>query len=405
MSSSPSEAAAGSGAPVIRKVFLLALCQALAQSGNVLIIATTPLAAQTLEGRDFYWTTLPVTLQHLGVMLSVFPAAMTGQRFGRSFGFGLGSLAGMTGGALCAAAIWLGSFLLLCAGGVVMGFAVANMQLYRFAATELAPAQYRAKAISYVTSSGVAAGILGPLIARLTPDILPHQFLATYLALVVLHVGAFAVLRLIEFPPVKVEQGGGTQRPLAEIATQPVYFVAVIAGMASFGIMSFLMTASPLAIVACGIDARESPITIFWHVMGMFVPAFFTGHLIVRFGVLNIMLLGVAVLLTAVAVDVAGIDVWNFRIGMLLIGVGWNFLFVGATTLVTTTYRSSERGKAQALNDFLVFGTTATSSLLAGILQQAWGWNALNYLALPLTAVALLALLWLRWDRRLPAGS
>lgn len=396
MSSPPSQVAAGSGANVIRNVFLLAVCQALAQSGNVLIISTTALAAQTLEGKDFYWTTLPVTLQHLGVMLSVFPAAMMGQRAGRAFGFGLGAVGGMVGGGLCSLAIWLGSFPLLCFGGLAMGFAVANMQLYRFAATELAPPHYRAKAISYVTSSGVMAGIIGPLIARLTPDLLPHQFLATYMGLVVLHVLAFGVLRLIAFPQVKVEQNAGPQRSMAEIATQPVYMVAVLAAMVSFGVMSFLMTATPLAIVACGIDGREAPITIFWHVMGMFVPAFFTGHLIVRFGVINIMLLGVATLVAATIVDLAGIDVWNFRLGLLLVGMGWNFLFVGATTLVTTTYRTSERGKAQALNDFLVFGTTATSSLLAGILQQAWGWNALNYLALPLVGIALLAVLWLR---------
>jgi len=396
MSSPPSQVAAGSGASVIRNVFLLAVCQALAQSGNVLIISTTALAAQTLEGRDFYWTTLPVTLQHLGVMLSVFPAAMMGQRAGRAVGFGLGAVGGMVGGGLCSLAIWLGSFPLLCFGGLAKGFAVANMQLYRFAATELAPPQYRAKAISYVTSSGVIAGIIGPLIARLTPDLLPHQFLATYMALVVLHVLAFGVLRLIAFPQVKVEQNAGPQRSMAEIATQPVYLVAVLAAMVSFGVMSFLMTATPLAIVACGIDGREAPITIFWHVMGMFVPAFFTGHLIVRFGVINIMLLGVATLVAATIVDLVGIDVWNFRLGLLLVGMGWNFLFVGATTLVTTAYRPSERGKAQALNDFLVFGTTATSSLLAGILQQAWGWNALNYLALPLVGIALLAVLWLR---------
>src|SRR5262245_4966595 len=158
MSSSTSKAAAGSGAPVVRNVFLLAVCQALAQSGNVLNVATTSLAAQILEGNDFYWTTLPVTMQHLGVMLSVYPAAMSGQRFGRSIGFGLGSLAGMAAGGLLSLAMWIGSFPLLCFGGLAMGYSVANMQLYRFAATELAPPVYRAKAISYVTSAGVFAG-------------------------------------------------------------------------------------------------------------------------------------------------------------------------------------------------------------------------------------------------------
>ncbi len=397
MSSSPSKAAAGSGAPVVRNVFLLAVCQALAQSGNVLNVATTSLAAQILEGNDFYWTTLPVTMQHLGVMLSVYPAAMSGQRFGRSIGFGLGSLAGMAAGGLLSLAMWIGSFPLLCFGGLAMGYSIANMQLYRFAATELAPPVYRARAISYVTSAGVFAGLLGPAIARWTPDLLAHQFLATYLALVALHGLALAVQRLIEFPQVKVEQeASGPQRPLSEIARQPAFIVAALTAMASFGVMSFLMTASPLAIVACGIDAREPPVTIFWHMMGMFAPAFVTGHLIGRFGVLNIMLLGLAILVAGAVVDLAGIDVWNFRVGLLLNGVGWNFAFVGATTLVTTTYRPSEKGKTQALNDFLVFGTTATSSLLAGILQQATGWSALNWFALPLIAMPILAVLWLR---------
>jgi MFS family permease len=278
-----------------------------------------------------------------------------------------------------------------------MGYSVANMQLYRFAATELAPPAYRAKAISYVTSAGIFAGLLGPAIARWTPDLLSHQFLATYLALVVLHALALAVQRLIEFPPVRATpEVSGPQRPVSEIVRQPAFIVAALTGMVSFGVMSFLMTATPLAIVACGIDQREPPVTIFWHMMGMFAPAFFTGHLIGRFGVLNIMLLGLATLVGGALVDLAGIDVWNFRVGLLLNGIGWNFAFVGATTLVTTTYRPSERGKVQALNDFLIFGTTATSSLLAGILQQATGWGALNWFALPLIAVPLLTVLWLR---------
>ena len=384
---------------VFRNILLLAAAQALAQSGNVLIIATTALAAQTITGKDFAWTTLPVTLQHLGVMLSVFPASLMGQKFGRRTGFAVGSLMGMAGGVLCTAAIYLASFPLLCVGGLAMGYAVANMQLYRFAAVELAPPQDRAKAISYVTSSGVAAGIVGPLVARVTPDIWPHQFMATYACLIGLHLVAFFVLRLIAFPSMRVEDRPAAdnlpQRPLSTIARQPTYVVAVLAGMLSFGVMSFLMTATPLAIVACGLDPRESPVTMFWHVMGMFVPAFFAGHLINRHGTLNVMLWGVAILFAAVAIDLGGLDAWNFRIGLLALGVGWNFLFVGATTLVTTTYRQSERGKAQALNDFLVFGTTATSSLLAGIFHASWGWVPLNYMALPLIVAALLAVGWL----------
>ncbi len=390
---------------VVRNLLLLVVCQALAQSGNILVVSTTALAARTIAGNDFHWTTLPVTMQHLGVMLSVFPAALMGQRYGRPIGFGLGSVVGMLAGGLCSLAIYLASFPLLCAGGLLLGYAVANMQLYRFAATELVPPADRAKAISYITSSGVAAAVIGPTVARLTPDLLPHQFLATYMALIVLHAVAFLVLRLIEFPPVKVEQVGGPQRSLREIASQPIYIVAVTAAMIAFGVMSFLMTATPLAIVACGLDARLAPVTIFWHVMGMFVPAFFTGHLIMRFGVTRIMLAGAGLLAASIAISLSGIDIWNFHIGSSVLGVGWAFMFVGATTLVTTTYRPAEKGKAQALNDFLVFGTTATSSLMAGILQQAWGWNALNYLAVPLVGVALAAILWLRLkSAALPAG-
>lgn len=401
------EAPSAGGAPsrAVRNVLLLVICQALAQSGNVLVIAATALAATTIAGKDFYWSTLPITMQHLGVMLSVFPAALMGQRYGRPVGFGVGALVGMLGGVLCSLAIYVASFPLLCIGGLVMGYAVANMQLYRFAATELVAPADRAKAISYVTSSGVAAAILGPAIARLTPDLLPHQFLATYLALIVLHAVALLVLRLIEFPPVKLEQANGPQRPLSEIALQPTYIVAVTAAMVAFGVMSFLMTATPLAIVACGLDAKVAPVTIFWHVMGMFVPAFFTGHLIGRFGVTRVMLAGTVLLVASIVISVAGIDVWNFHIGSTLLGVGWAFMFIGATTLVTTTYRPAEKGKAQALNDFLVFGTTAASSLLAGILQQAWGWSALNYLAVPLVGVALVAILWLRLrPAALPSG-
>ena len=187
---------------------------------------------------------------------------------------------------------------------------------------------------------------------------------------------------------------------MLEIASQPTYLVAVIAGMIAFGTMSFLMSASPLAIVACGLPHTEAHWVIFIHVMGMFVPSFFTGHLIQRFGVLNIMLLGAVVLYGGIAADLTGLDAWNFRIGLMLNGVGWNFMFVGATTLVTTTYRPAERGKAQALNDFLVFGTTASCSFLAGWLQHNMGWVPLNWMSVALVAISVVAIAWLRLNPR-----
>jgi MFS family permease len=208
----------------------------------------------------------------------------------------------------------------------------------------------------------------------------------------VIHVIVFIVLGFIEFPVVKPEDAVGPQRPLIQIVTQPAYMVAAAGAMIAFGVMSFVMAASPLAIVQCGLSKSEAPITIFVHVMGMFIPAFFTGHLITRFGIFNVMTAGIALLIAGVAVALMGTTVWHFRGALGLNGVGWNFMFVGATTLLTTTYRPAERGKAQAFNDFMVFGTTATASLFASIVLEVEGWAVLNYLAFALVCVALLVI-------------
>ena len=280
----------------------------------------------------------------------------------------------------------------MCLGGILLGFAVANMQLYRFAAVELAPGPFRAKAISYVTAGGILAGFIGPSLARFTPDLWLPTFQASFIAVVCLHALVFVILSFIEFPQVKPEDTAGPQRPLLEIVTQPTYMVAATGAMIAFGVMSFVMAASPLAIVQCGLDKTEAPITIFVHVMGMFLPAFFTGHLIQRFGVFNIMIWGIVLLIGGVAVALLGQSVWNFRIALGLNGVGWNLLFVGATTLLTTTYRPAERGKAQAFNDFMVFGTTATASLMASVVLELKGWAMLNYAAFAMVSVALLVI-------------
>ena len=387
--------------PMARNLLLLMTCQAIGQAGNTMMFVATALAVSGVLGiQDL--ATLPVTMQHLGVMLSVFPAAMLMQRKGRRFGFRLASVMGMLGSSVCALGLYSGQFLVMCLGGLILGYAVASTQMYRFAAVELAAPAMRAKAISWVTAGGVVAGIIGPVLARMTHDMWVPIYTATYVAMIGVHAVVFIVMGFIRFPPpvAKVaEPVGGVSRPLWEIATQRDYMVAVIAAMIAFGTMSFVMSAAPLAIVGCGLPHTEAHWVIFVHVMGMFVPSFFTGNLIQRYGVVNIMLLGTAVFGIAAAVGLGGTNEWHFRIALCLNGVGWNFLFVGATTLVTTTYRPSERGKAQALNDFLVFGTTTTCSLLAGILQNRLGWFPLNWLSLGLVAVAVAAVGWL-WTRR-----
>jgi len=385
-------ASGGGGMPrrALRNITLLAVCQALTQSSNTLMFASSALAVLTIVSPDMrMWANLPITVQHLGVMLSVFPASMLMMRRGRKFGFRSGSAMGMVGAACAAIGLGIGSFPVMCLGGLFMGYAIANMQLYRFAAVELAPSHYRAQAISYVTAGGIVAGIVGPGMARFTPDLWMPMFQASFCAVIVVHAIVFTVLRFIEFPAVKAEDSSGPQRPLFEIVTQPAYMVACAGAMIAFGVMSFVMAASPLAIVQCGLKATEAPITIFVHVMGMFVPAFFTGGLIARHGVFKMMTVGIALLVLGVVVALTGVTEWHFRIALGLNGVGWNFMFVGATTLLTTTYRPTERGKAQAFNDFMVFGTTASASLMASVVLEVNGWAVLNYVALALVLVAL----------------
>lgn len=349
---------------------------------------------------------LPVTMQHLGVMIWVFPAALLMQRMGRSVGFRVGSLFGMAGAAVMCIGLYTANFPVMCTGGLILGYAVACLQMYRFAAAELVPLHYRAKAISWVTAGGVAAAVIGPSLVRVTHDLTMPFYLATYAAIFGLHVIVFTIMSFINFPGIvaSVSVAGHTEalappRPLLEIASQPRFIASAMAGMLAFGTMSFIMSASPLAIVGCGFTHAEAHWVIFMHVLGMFVPSFFTGNLINRFGATTVMSLGIVLMLLGVIAALSGMTEWNFRIALTVNGVGWNFLFVGATALVTTCYRPNERGKAQALNDLLVFSTTATSSFMAGFLQDKWGWQPLNWLSVLLMLVAAAAVIWLRRQR------
>src|SRR4051794_8551945 len=389
-----------------RNLVLLICCQAIGQSANTMMFTATALSVVTFFP-DHGLATLPVTMQHLGVMLWVFPAALLMQRQGRRFGFRVGSVFGMAGASTCAVGLYYASLPIMCLGGLILGYAVASLQMYRFAAVELVPLSYRARAISWVTAGGVVAGIIGPATVQWSYDTLMPIYLGTYLAMIGVHIVVFTIMSFIQFPSMRepAAQAGTAPavvppRSLLEIASQPRYAAAVIAAMVAFGTMSFLMGASPLAIVGCGLPHTEAHWVIFLHVMGMFIPSFFTGNLISRFGVLTVMFWGAGILLAGVSFALLGITAWNFRIALTLNGVGWNFLFIGATSLVTTCYLPSERGKAQALNDFLVFGTTATASFLAGFLQERLGWFPLNQASIMLILIAVIAVTWLRVQQR-----
>ena len=388
-----------------RNLLLLTCCQAVGQSCNTMMFAATGLSVITFYHRPDL-ANLPVTMQHIGVMIWVFPAALLMQRMGRGIGFRVGSLFGMAGATVMCLGLYTANFLIMCIGGLILGYAVSCLQMYRFAAAELVPIHYRAKAISWVTAGGVAAAVIGPSLVRVTHDLLMPLYLATYAAIFGLHVIVFTIMSFIAFPSVVTSgkaaghaEAAAPPRPLWEIASQPRFIASVMAGMLAFGTMSFIMSASPLAIVGCGFPHAEAHWVIFMHVLGMFVPAFFTGNLINRFGVIPVMSAGVALMLIGVIAALSGLTEWNFRIALTVNGVGWNFLFVGATALVTTCYRPNERGKAQALNDLLVFSTTATSSFMAGFLQDRWGWQPLNWFSVSLILAAAAAVIWLRYQR------
>jgi len=378
-----------------RNLFLLTCCQAIGQAGNIIMLSATALSVITFyPHRDL--ATLPTTLQHIGVMVSVFPAAALMMRMGRGFGFRVGSVFGMAGAACGGLGLYTASFALMCLGGLLLGYAVASLQMYRFAAVELVPLSYRARAISWVTAGGVVAGMIGAAVTRLTFDAMMPLYLGTYIAMVVIHLVVLGLMSFIRFPPMpKATVAEGPKRSLWEIARQPRFAAAVLSSMAAWATMLFLMGASPLAVVGCGLPATEAPVVIFVHVMGMFVPSFFTGNLITRYGTVPVMATGALILLAGVFVALMGMSAWHFRISLAFNGIGWNFLFVGATTLVTTCYRPSERGRAQALNDFLIFSTTAVASFLAGFLQDRLGWVPLNQAGLVLVVVAFLAVIWL----------
>jgi predicted MFS family arabinose efflux permease len=387
-----------------RNLLLLACCQAVGQSCNTMMFAATGLSVITFYHRPDL-ANLPVTMQHIGVMIWVFPAALLMQRVGRSIGFRIGSLFGMAGAVVMCLGLYSGNFVVMCGGGLILGYAVACLQMYRFAAAELVPIHYRAKAISRVTAGGVAAAVIGPSLVRVTHDLTMPLYLATYAAILVLHIIVFTIMSFITFPAIAASPSASPAeivappRPLLEIASQPRFIASAMAGMLAFGTMSFIMSASPLAIVGCGFPHSAAHWVIFMHVLGMFVPSFFTGNLINRFGVTTIMACGIVLMLAGVAAALHGTTEWNFRIALTVNGIGWNFLFVGATTLVTTCYRPNERGKAQALNDLLVFSTTATSSFMAGFLQDRWGWQPLNWFSMLLIGAAAVAVIWLRYQR------
>jgi len=382
--------------PVRRNVSLLALLQGLFMSVQAMGIATTPLAAFSLLGADKSLATVPIFLAHAGIMLTTIPASFLMDRIGRRGGFTVGIGLGLLFGAIAAYAVWIRSFEVLCIAAFLQGMSAAFAWYYRFAAADSSPVDFKARAISYVMLGGVIAGFAGPQIAKWTVDwFAPVAFMGVYVSICIVSVVSALVVQGIRIPRLTAVERASGGRPMREIARQPTYRVALISSMLGYGVMTLVMSATPLAMLACGYGFPDSATVIQVHIIAMFLPSFFTGSLIQRFGELPIIAAGALIQLACALVNLAGIDFWNFLIANLFVGLGWNFTFVGGSTLLTRTYQPAERAKVQASHDFTVYATTATAAALAGFLQQRAGWTVLNLAAIPLMATVVIATIWL----------
>ena len=387
-----------------RNLWLLAICQGLFLTNNVTFIAINGLVGLSLAPLG-WMATLPVMGYVVGGALSTGIVAHTQKRFGRKTSFQLGLAVAVLSALLCCYAAYTRNFWLLVTATVIAGYYNANAQLYRFAAAELAHASFREKAVSLVMAGGLLGAIAGPNLAAGTRTLTDVPFAGAYLALAGVALLAMALLAFIHFPPAPDRQAVSGGRPLREIMRQPVFIVAAAAGALGYGVMNLLMAATPIAMQVCGLPFSDAATVLEWHVIGMFAPGFFTGHLIKRFGTLPIMATGLALNMVCVLIALSGVEFQQFLIALFLLGLGWNFLFTASTTLALTAYRPEEKDKAQGALNFCVFAVLALSSLASGVLVTTQGWTLLNLGSLLPLAVTGLALGWLALQqRRRPAA-
>jgi MFS family permease len=379
-----------------KPILLLAVCQGLGMSGTSLIATTAALVGYSLA-IDKSDATLPLAFQFVVTMLTTIPASNLMRRIGRRSGFWLGAAVGIVGAVIATVSIFQNSFWGFTIGSGVIGVFYGFAIFFRFAAADVAEDRHRARAISLVLTGGVAAAVIGPNLARYSRDFFePVLFAGCYLSLIFLYLGVSAVLAFVKIPRPTETIGGRTGRPLLEVIRQPVCYTAMFCSAAAYGVMALVMNATPLAMLACNHDFGDTAFVIQWHVLGMYAPSFVTGHLISRFGVLNVMVAGAVLLTACVGVNLSGDSVDFFWVALVLLGVGWNFLFVGATTLLTQSHRPAERAKVQGVNDFLMYGMVTLSALTAGKVQHDFGWAVINLGVVPVIGLAVVAILWLR---------
>ncbi len=383
-----------------RNVLVLSACQATLQTGGVTLVAVTGLAGFALAPEKAF-ATVPLTCYVIGSALTTVPASMLMKAIGRRAGFQTGTGIGFVGAALCGLAIYQASFWLLCLGMMIMGSYTAFGKYYRFAAADVADATFRARAISLTLAGGIVGGFVAPEMAKRTKDMFAdHVFLGSYLSLMGVCLIAALLLTRLEIPRLTEHERKEGGRPIREIMRQPVFIVAALAGALSYGIMNLFMTSTPLAMHAHDHHFNSAALVLEWHVLGMYGPSFFTGSLIQKFGVLKVILMGIVLLFGAVLCALAGTGVINFWLALFVLGVGWNFMYVGGSALLTECHTPAERAKTQAANDLMVFITMAISSTSSGVLLSASGWHAVNYGTIPFLLLALGFTLWLMHLRR-----
>jgi MFS family permease len=382
-----------------RNVGLLAACQAMLFTNNSTLIAINGLAGLALSPYKAL-ATLPVSCWLLGSALATMPASLHMKRVGRQAGLTSGTFWGVIGALICGGAIYLQNFWLLCFGTLVWGVYNAYGQYYRFAAADASTPEFRPTAISLVLAGGLVGGILGPTLSRWSVDLLDKRFMGAYLVLIAFAIVTMILLRFIRIPTPTAAEAASSGRPLSVIAAQPKFIIAVGSAAIGYGVMNFLMTSTPIAMQVCGHPFSAATTIISSHVVGMFAPSFFTGGLIRRFGVLKVMLAGALLNIVTIGIALSGISIPHFWWALVLLGVGWNFLYIGGTTLLTETYRPEERAKAQGANDQTIFVMMLISSFASGVTVTNAGWTFVNLFALPLIGVVLAGLVWFALQRR-----
>ena len=385
-----------------RNAMVLAVAQALAGGNNTVVVSTASIVGAMLAP-DKGLATLPITAMVIGMWFGTLPVGALARRFGRRFALQTGSLFGILSGLISYSAVMNGQFWLLLIGTFCGGLYAAAHNSYRFAAADTASEAFRPKVVSWVLAGGVFAAVIGPQLVIFTKDLLsPHVFAASYLGQSACALLAAGVLMFVKMPPLPATPAENP-RPLGAIVRTPRFIVAVACGMASYAMMNMVMTSAPLAMVGCGHSVTDATLGIQWHVLAMYAPSFVTGSLIARFGIERVTGIGLGLIALAAVVGVAGITVAHFWSALMLLGVGWNLAFIGATTMVTQCHRPHERNKVQAFNDFLIFGSMAVASFSSGQLLEYLGWAAINEVIFPTIFVVGAMLAWLTVRKRVAA--